>query len=195
MKILVKGIKIAVRRLRTQGPRTTALWVYARGIPYITGKPFLSYSRITPEIYVGPQYKLGGKQRLEQAGIQYVVNMRVEFDDAEHGLALENYCHLPTVDDTPPSMEHLKKGIAFISDAVRGGGKVYIHCSAGVGRAPTMAAAYFLSQGHDLDEAIGMIKRVRPFINIMASQMEILQQFELSRRTGASAPAPDAPSP
>lgn len=183
MNLLVKGLKIATRRLRTQGLRTTAIWVYARGIPYLTGKPILTYSRITPEIYVGPQYKLGGKQRLEQAGIQYSVNMRVEFDDAEHGLDLKNYCHLPTVDDMSPSVEHLQKGIAFISDAVNGGGKVYIHCSAGVGRAPTMAAAYFLSQGHNLDEAIGMIKRVRPFINIMAPQMESLRQLDASLKS------------
>ena len=112
--------------------------------------------------------------------------MRVEFDDDEHGLALENYCHLPTVDDTPPSMEHLQKGIAFISDAVSGGGKVYIHCSAGVGRAPTMAAAYLLSKGHTLDEAIAMIKQVRPFINIMTPQMELLQQIEIARQQSAS---------
>jgi len=104
--------------------------------------------------------------------------MRVEFDDAEHGLDLSNYCHLPTVDDTPPTMEDMDKGIAFITDAVDSGGKVYIHCSAGVGRAPTMAAAYLLSKGHTLDEAVSMIRRVRPFINIMAPQMELLQQIE-----------------
>ncbi|MCH8868573.1 MAG: dual specificity protein phosphatase family protein, partial [Chloroflexi bacterium] len=92
-------------------------------------------------------------------------------------------CHLPPVDVTSPSIDPLQKGIAFISDAVNGGGKVYIHCSAGVGRAPTMAAAYFLSQGHSLDEAIGMIKRVRPFINIMAPQMESLRQLDASLKS------------
>ena len=83
-----------------------------------------------------------------------------------------------TVDDTPPSLEDLQRGIEFISEAVNDGGKVYIHCSAGVGRAPTMAAAYFLSQGHNLDEAIEMIRQVRPFINIMTPQLELLQQIE-----------------
>lgn len=190
MKAIAKGLKIAIRRLRTQGLRTTAIWIYARGIPYVTGKPFLSYSRITPEIYVGPQYRLGGKRLLEGEGIHYSVNMRVEFDDMEHGLALQNYCHLPTVDDTPPSMEHLQKGVAFITDAVDNGGRVYIHCSAGVGRAPTMAAAYFLSRGHTLTEAIDMITRVRPFINIMVPQMEFLRQIELGHRPNASGPAP-----
>jgi len=64
MKLIVKGLRIAIRRLRTQGPRTTAIWLYARGIPYVTGRPILNYSRVTPEIYVGPQFRLGGKQLL-----------------------------------------------------------------------------------------------------------------------------------
>ena len=178
MNPLVKGFKILIRRLRTQGLRITAIWVYARGLPYVTGRPILSFSRVTPELYVGPQFKLGGKRRLERAGIQYCVNMRVEFDDAEHGLDLANYCHLPTVDNTPPTMEDMDKGVAFITHAVDNGGKVYIHCSAGVGRAPTMAVAYLLSKGHTLDEAVSMIRRVRPFINIMAPQMELLQNIE-----------------
>lgn len=184
MSRIAKGLRIVIRRLRTQGPRTTVLWAYARGIPYLTGKPFLSYSRVTPEIYVGPQFRLGGKQLLEREGVHYSVNMRVEFDDAEHGLALANYCHLPTVDDTPPTIEDMNRGIEFITDAVSSGGKVYIHCSAGVGRAPTMAAAYFLSKGHTLDEAVAMIKQVRPFINIMTPQMELLQQMEAGLRSG-----------
>jgi len=120
--------------------------------------------------------------------------MQVEFDDAEHGLALANYCHLPTVDDTPPTIEDMNKGIAFITDAVRNGGKVYIHCSAGVGRAPTMAAAYFLSKGHNLNEAVNMIKQVRPFINIMTPQMEFLRQIEAGHTSDASGPTLSDPS-
>ena len=75
----------------------------------------------------------------------------------------------------------------------RNGGKVYIHCSAGVGRAPTMAAAYFLSRGHTLDEAIGMIKQVRPFINIMTPQMELLQKMEAEHESGVFESTPADP--
>ena len=167
-----------MRRLRTQGVRTSLVWLYGRGIPAVTGVPLLRYSRVTPQIYVGPQHRHAGKRRLEQEGIRHSVNMRSEFDDAAHGLALENYRHLPTVDDTPPSLEHLKQGIAFIRQAVSEGGKVYIHCSGGVGRAPTLATAYFISQGHTLDEALALIRKSRPFINLMPEQMEQLRRFE-----------------
>ena len=165
-------------RFRVQGVRTTLLWLYARGLPLISGKPLLRYSRITPQIFVGPQFNMAGKHVLERAGIEYDVNMRIEYDDAAHGLALAHYCHLPTIDDDAPSMAHLHEGIAFIRDAVAAGGKVYIHCAGGIGRAPTMATAYFLSTGMSLDESVALIKRSRPFINIMPPQWEQLRALE-----------------
>jgi dual specificity MAP kinase phosphatase len=179
-----KGIRIVAGRLRRQGLRTTLVWVYGRGLPKLTGVPLLRYSRITPHVYVGPQYNRRGKARLERQGIDHGLNLRVEFDDAAHGLALEHYCYLPTVDDDAPTLEQLDAGAAFIGQALAAGGQVYIHCAGGVGRAPTVAAAYFVSQGLSLDEAIALIQRSRPFINIMPAQMERLRRFE--ERQGAS---------
>ena len=77
-------------------------------------------------------------------GIAAVVNMRAEADDAAHGLALEHYLWLPTVDDAVPSLEELQRGVDFIATQIAAGRGVYIHCAAGVGRAPLMAAAYLL---------------------------------------------------
>jgi protein-tyrosine phosphatase len=109
--------------------------------------------------------------------------MRIEFDDAEHGLALANYCYLPTIDDAAPTMAHLEEGAAFAQRVIADGGKVYIHCAGGIGRAPTMASAYFMSQGMTLDAAIELIKGPRPFINIMPPQMTRLREFEVKHVT------------
>ena len=190
LKTIRKGARIIVRRLRAQGFRTTALWAYARGVPYITGVPILRYSRVTPALYVGPQHRANGKRALAQAGIAYILNMRSEFDDAVHGLTPDTppdgspadapaaYCHLPTPDDEAPSMAHLAQGIAFIESAIGSGGKVYIHCSAGVGRAPTMAAAYLIRCGYDADDALDLIRSARPFITITPPQMRRLRELE-----------------
>ncbi len=139
----------------------------------------MKYSQITPNVYVGPQYSQTGKRKLVQMGINGSVNLRIEFDDSAHDLDLKEYCYLPTVDETPPTLEQLNKGVAFIEQIMHKGGKVYIHCRGGMGRAPTMAAAYFISCGYTLDEAIGLIKEVRPFINIRTVQMKQLERFEL----------------
>ena len=192
LNALRKGARIVHSRLRTQGWRTTALWAYARGIPYITGVPLLRYSRVAPALYVGPQYRARGKRTLARAGITHIVNMRSEFDDATHGLtpqdAADRYCHLPTADDRAPAPAHLAQGAAFIREAIGGGGKVYIHCSAGVGRAPTMAAAYLMEQGCDMDAALELIRRARPFINLTPPQIQALRRIADER--AAAGPTP-----
>jgi len=173
-----KGWTILIRRLKTQGLKTTLIWVYGRGVPKVTGIPLAKYSRITRQIYVGPQFREPGKRYLTKLGITGVVNMRVEFDDAAHGLTVGHYCHLPTIDDDAPTFEYLDQGVAFMRQVVTQGGKVYIHCAGGVGRAPTMAVAYFVCHGLSVADAVALIKKTRPFINIMPVQMDQLHRFE-----------------
>jgi protein tyrosine phosphatase (PTP) superfamily phosphohydrolase (DUF442 family) len=175
--IINKGIEVGQRRLSEQGLSTTLLWLYARGLPAVTGIPILKYSQVTPQLFVGPQYKANGLRYLQRNGIHAVVNMRIEHDDAIRGLAPEQYCYLPTIDDDAPSIEDLDSGVVFIDQVINSGGKVYIHCGAGVGRAPTMAAAYLISKGDTLEGALNTIRKARPFIYLMPPQMKRLQEY------------------
>ncbi len=181
---LKKGLLTLITRLQTQGLRVTLLWLYARGLPILTGIPVMKYSRITPNIYVGPQFRQSGKHRLEALRISASLNLRAEFDDRVRHLELRQHCYLPTEDDHAPTLAQLEQGIQFIQQIVGLGGCVYIHCRGGIGRAPTMTAAYLIDQGATLDEAICMIKKTRPFIKIMPLQMQRLTQFETIKRTG-----------
>ena len=187
LKALAKGVRTISERLKTQGVRTTALWAYARGLPKLTGIPLLQYSRVTDVLYVGPQFRENGKTTLARAGITHIVNMRSEFDDAKHGLTkgrcgTYHYCHLPTIDDEPISSAHISRGIQFIDSAIDSDGKVYIHCSAGVGRAPSMAAAYLISKGYCANDALDLIRRVRPFIRPTPKQTQALRELEKGGR-------------
>ncbi len=175
---LKKGIGILHYRLKEQGLYTTLQWAYARGIPRINGIPIYKYSQITRDVYVGAQIGLRGKNVLKKWGINATLNLRIEFDDAQHGLTLEQYCYIPVVDDNAPTLGDLKKGVIFIRQIINDGGKVYIHCAGGVGRAPTMAAAYFIAQGMTLDESLILIRQGRPFIHIMPVQMESLEEWQ-----------------
>ena len=138
----------------------------------------MEYVQITPEIYLGMQPNQDVKRELEQLGVTGSINLRREFDDRAHGLAFEHHCYLPTVDFDTPSLAQLTEGVSFIDKVLARGGKVYIHCAAGVGRAPTMAAAYLISQGHGPDEAIALIQTKRPFIDLTTEQREQLHHFE-----------------
>ena len=173
---------IFVQRLRRDGLRISLLWLYGRGIPAVTGVPMIGNSLVAPGVLVGPQYRRNGLQRLAEMGVRYCINMRIEYDDAEHGLAPEHYCYLPTVDDEAPTLDQLRRGVEFVEGAVSAGESVYIHCGGGVGRAPTMAAAYFISRGYSLDDAVALIRETRPFIHIMPPQLDQLRRFEASLR-------------
>ena len=188
MRLVARGLRSLVRRLGTEGFRPTVAWVSGRVLPYLTGVPTLRrYSRITPALYIGAQHNAVGKRRLERLGIHNSVSLREEFDDAAHGLALANHCYLPTVDETAPTLEQLRQGVAFIADVVARRGRVYIHCASGVGRAPTLAAAYLICQGCSPEEAVAQIKRVRPFVELTPAQLAQLERFEaLERDQGAA---------
>lgn len=177
-----KGVRILSTRLREQGVKTTLIWAYGRGIAKVTGIPPLRFSQVTDQLFVGPQYDHKGKAHLEAHGITAGVNMRVEFDDAEYGLSLTHYCHLPTIDDDAPTQDHLHRGVHFISQRIEAGDKVYIHCAGGIGRAPTMAAAYLISTGATVVQALDLIQKVRPFISPTHPQVQALHEFEATYR-------------
>jgi protein-tyrosine phosphatase len=103
--------------------------------------------------------------------------MRIEYDDTEAGVALSNHLHLKVVDDDTPTAEQLHIGVAFVQDQIEKNGSVYIHCGSGIGRAPTMAAAYLLSTGLTTEQAWALIRKTRPFIRPTPVQVEQIEQF------------------
>ena len=177
LKALAKGIQILWSRLTRQGLRVTAMWAADHAVRIVTGAPIRRVSQITPHLHVGGQYRRRGWPILASRGVTAVVDMRIEFDDNEAGLAPERYLYLPTVNDKAPTLEHLHAGAAFITEEIARGGGVYVHCEAGVGRAPTMAAAYLVSTGLTPDQAWTRIRQVRPFIRLQPVQVEQVERF------------------
>jgi predicted protein tyrosine phosphatase len=177
LKEALKGLAILWDRVRGQGIRVTALWAADHLVRIVTGAPLRSVSQITPQLHVGGQYRQRGWEQLTSRGVTAVVDMRIELDDEAAGIAPQRYLYLPTVDDEPPSLEHLRAGVDFMAEEIRTGGAVYVHCGSGVGRAPTMAAAYLVSTGLALDEAWASIRAVRPFIRPQPRQVARVKRF------------------
>lgn len=174
---LIKGLGILWQRLIHQGLRVTAWWAADHAMRIITGANIRRVSQITPQLHVGGQYRRRGWPRLEARGITAVVNMRIEFDDIDAGIAPPNYLHLPVLDDHAPTLEQLQTGVGFISDEIACSGAVYVHCGSGIGRAATMAAAYLISIGLSQEQAWAQIRAVRPFIRPTAAQLEQIERF------------------
>ena len=174
---IAKGFRILWTRLFQQGLRATAMWAADHAVRIITGAPLRGVSQITPHLHVGGQYRRRGWPKLAARGVTAVVNLRIEFDDNHAGIAPPRYLYLPTVDDAPPALEDLRRGVVFITEEIERGGGVYVHCGAGVGRAPAMAAAYLVGTGLTADQAWERIRKVRPFVRPKPAQVAQIERF------------------
>jgi predicted protein tyrosine phosphatase len=175
-----------------QGPWVSFLGLAELFVRFITGAPIQRLSQITSQLHISGQHQGRGWKTLSKRGITAMVNMRTEFDDQAAGIAPPRYMHLKIIDNTPPTLEHLQAGSDFIAQEIKQGGKVYIHCAAGVGRAPTMAAAYLVSTGRSPAEAWTQIRKVRPFIRPTPAQIAQVDAFAEKVRAQSAAPVIEA---
>jgi hypothetical protein len=146
----------------------------------LLGRPIWRFSWITPQILLGGQPARRLWPQLTAVGVKGVINMREEYNYAEEigGLGeVFKYLYLPTKDNTAPTLAQLEQGVAFMHEVLKGEGKLYIHCWEGLGRGPTMVAAYLVSEGLTPDEAWSYIRNVRPFIRPVTSQQERLMEL------------------
>lgn len=167
-------------QLRKQGLRLTLLAAVDKFGRKLLGRPVWRYSWITSDILLGGQPARRFWRMLDDIGVKGVINMRAEHDYLDRLGGTDGrfeYLYLPTVDNTAPTLEQLAEGVAFTRRILDTGGKLYIHCWEGLGRGPTMAAAYLVSTGMTPDEAWAAIARVRPFIRPVPAQRERLAAF------------------
>ncbi len=188
-------VYILYRRLVEHGLRPTCLWIRDKFVRRIRGFSIPALSQVAPGVYVGGQHNTRGLQEMRALGITAVVNMREEADDRARNVALDHYLWLPTTDDAAPALEDLARGAAFIAEQVSAGRGVYIHCASGVGRAPTMAAAYLVHRGATPEEAWAAVRRGRPFIRPTPPQIEAVRALaQLANASGDDAEADPSPA-
>lgn len=180
---------IIYRRLREQGLHSTWLWLADKITRRTRGFSAPATSRVLPQLYVGGQHSRRGLAQMQELGIQAVVNLREESDDAQRGAAPEHYLWLAIPDDHAPPPEALLRGAAFVAAQIAAGRGVYIHCAAGVGRAPTLAAAYLISTGLTAEAAWQTIRQARPFIRPTPPQIEAIRCFAVADTVSVPPPA------
>ncbi len=141
------------------------------------GQPDFEYNQITDHIYLGTNACCVDhfKDELLANGVKSDISLEKEHLDAPYGVDL--FLWLPTVDHTPPNPSQIKSGVDMIASLVGQNEKVYVHCKNGHGRAPTLVAAYLISTGMSVDEAIAEVQSKRPVIHLEDSQIEALKKL------------------
>jgi protein-tyrosine phosphatase len=123
-------------------------------------------------------------EELVQSGVTHVLNMQLEFDDRP--LAAPYAVRVlwnPTDDDfLPKPPELLKRGVDFALEAMEeSGAKLYIHCAAGVHRAPMMTLAVLCAMEWEMDAAMVLIETRRPVVDFADVYVESVRHFLESR--------------
>jgi atypical dual specificity phosphatase len=118
---------------------------------------------------------------LEQEGIRLLVSLTEEPPDPDTLLAHSiEPVHIPVRDFTPPSLEQMTEFAASVESSVANGRPVGVHCTAGLGRSGTMAAAYLVSTGVSADVAIATVRGLRPGSIETETQEDAIRRFEES---------------
>jgi protein-tyrosine phosphatase len=122
-----------------------------------------------------------------RSGVTHILDMQIEFDDtalaAPYGIrVLWN----PIDDDFQPKpAEVFERGVEFAREALDdGGSKIFVHCAAGIHRAPMMALAILCSNGWDMDKALEVMEDCRPVVDFAPVYVDSVRRY-LSRASGS----------
>lgn len=143
----------------------------------------LNISPVEPMLFVGGQFRAEQWPLLHGLGVRAVLSMQAEHEDSFAGEPPALRLRLQVPDFTPPTLAQLAEGVTFIEEAHTADLPVFIHCHAGVGRAPIMAAAYLVASqriGHN--EALARVRAARPIIGPNAAQIGRLREFSAQLR-------------
>jgi protein-tyrosine phosphatase len=145
---------------------------------------------VTDQIAVGGGiWHEGNMVEVVREGITHIIDMQIEFDDTRlaepYGVpVLWN----PTEDDFKPKTPELfQRGVDFAMEALEDPeAKVFIHCAAGVHRAPMMALAVLRAQGWSLLDAVKVIEEKRDVVDFadvyVLSVQEFMRSYEEAKK-------------
>ena len=136
---------------------------------------------VTDRIAVGGGiWNMSNMLELVESGVTHVLDMQIEFDDTPLGnQAGVKVLWNPTDDDflpKPPAVfeRGVEFGLAALEDPKA---KLFIHCAAGVHRAPMMTLALLSAMGRDIDDAMVLIESKRMVADFADVYVESVRHF------------------
>lgn len=121
---------------------------------------------------------------VSRVGITHILDMQIEFDDTalagRHGIAV---CWNPVDDDFEPKPAQVfTRGVEFGLAALQESEtKLFVHCAAGVHRAPMMTLALLGVMGWTVEDAMELIESRRPAADFAEVYVRSVEEFLNSR--------------
>jgi len=149
----------------------------------------LRFSRVTDYLAVGVQPDAPALRYLKEQGFKHVIDLNADPKEADEALRVGISYHPAEVRDEDPVRVWLSKfdlAVGIIRRASENAEPVYLHCTYGKGRSPTMAMAYLITQGHTVEEAIAIVKSKHPDVwspgNPTTKYTEMLEAYAKLKR-------------
>ncbi len=145
----------------------------------------MDISWVTERIALGGAiWNARNMEELVQTGVTHVLNMQIEFDDRPlaEPFGIQVLWN-PTDDDfLPKPPGFLKRGVDFGLAAMEDPeARLYVHCAAGVHRAPMMTLAVLCAMEWKIDAAMVLIETRRPVVDFADVYVGSVRRFLESR--------------
>lgn len=120
---------------------------------------------------------------LREQGVDVIISL------LESTLNLEDYVeagfdayHFPVEDFTAPTLDQIADACDIIEQTIERGGRVLVHCNAGIGRTGTILACFLAHQGVGPRAAVQRIQTERPMSLETTDQVIIVTKYFESRQ-------------
>jgi len=113
-------------------------------------------------------------------GVTHIIDMQIEFDDTKlaEPHAIEVLWNPIDDDFQPKPPEVFQRGVEFATEALeQEHTKLFIHCAAGVHRAPMMTLAVLCSMGWTPVAAQDLIEKERPVVDFADVYLRSVERF------------------
>ena len=115
-----------------------------------------------------------------EAGVTHVIDMQMEFDDTPLGKRVGVAVLWNPIDDDflPKDEAVFERGVNFALEALEDPeAKLFIHCAAGIHRAPMMALAVLRVTGYSLEQAKRLIQTKRYVVDFAEVYVRSVEDF------------------
>eukprot|EP00929_Paragymnodinium_shiwhaense_P058675 TRINITY_DN29399_c0_g1_i2.p1 TRINITY_DN29399_c0_g1~~TRINITY_DN29399_c0_g1_i2.p1 ORF type:complete len:310 (-),score=53.77 TRINITY_DN29399_c0_g1_i2:243-1172(-) len=142
---------------------------------------------VMPRLWLGGWQALDNKcKELDKHGVTHVVSV-LSADKRQLPDFIVGHYYAQVDDNEHAANElsaHFRKIVNFIDDALTNGGAVYVHCGAGISRAPTAVAAYMIWKLQlPASTVLNLIRRARPSIRPNIGFARKLKDWEVDVMT------------
>jgi protein-tyrosine phosphatase len=134
---------------------------------------------VIPGLRMGAAPSRRAARRLARAGVTHAIDLR-RHEDAISVTIWPEYVFThsyPLKEYDAPDIAELREVSSDVASLIAQGEVVYVHCRAGVQRAPTVACAVLIQMGWSLADAYRVVSSRRAVTAMSEGQLAVLRQF------------------